>query len=350
MGAVGRWSAIRRLTLAAFASAALLTLAAPATAKPLHIIAVGDLHGDYAAWVRIARAAGLTDAAGHWAGGSTTLVQLGDIVDREADSLPIIRNLQQLQAEAPKSGGGVIVVLGNHEAMNLLGDDRYVTPGEFAAFADDRSPARREQWYMANRQTIEAAARAQNPGASPSAIRDAWLAAHPLGWVEHQKAWSPSGELGRWATANPAIVKLGDTLFVHGGISAEYARLPYDEINRRVAAAMARGESGSILEDPLGPLWYRGLVVPDPDAEQARRTPAYKPQAPQDELTQVLTAYGAKQMVVGHTPTKGPIQLLYDGRLARIDTAISRAYGGTLSWMDITAGKMIPHSIERSTP
>lgn len=353
MGAVGRWSAIRRFAraaLAAFAGATLATCPAPAAAKPRHIIAVGDLHGDFAAWAQIARAAGLTDDSGHWAGGPTTLVQLGDIVDREPDSLQIIRNLQQLQAEAPKSGGRVIVVLGNHEAMNLLGDDRYVTPGEFAAFADDRSPARREQLYMANRAAIEAAAHLKNPSASPSAIREAWIADHPLGWIEHQRAWSPSGELGRWATANPAIVKVEGTLFVHGGISAEYARLPLDEVNRRVAAAMAKAESGSILEDPLGPLWYRGLLIRDPDAEQARQTPTYKPLPPQDELTQVLTAYDAKRMVVGHTPQKGPIQLLYDNRLARIDTAISRAYGGTLSWLEITGTRMIPHSIERSTP
>ena len=349
MGAVGTWSAIRRFALAAIAAATLLAAHA-AAAKPQHIIAVGDLHGDFAAWRQIARAAGITDDGGHWAGGPTTLVQLGDIVDREPDSLQIIRNLQQLQAEAPKSGGRVIVVLGNHEAMNLLGDDRYVTPGEYAAFADDRSPARREQAYIANRAKIEAAARLKTPNASPSAIRDAWMADHPLGWVEHQRAWSPSGELGRWATANPAIVKIDGTLFVHGGISAEYARLPLDEANRRVAAAMARGESGSILEDPLGPLWYRGLLIHDPDAEQARQSPAYKPLPPQEELAQVLAAYGATRMVVGHTPQKGPIQILYDGRLARIDTAISRAYGGTLSWLEIAAGKMIPHSIERSTP
>src|SRR5690349_7098478 len=146
-----------RALLIAFAA---LFLATPAIAAPNRIVAVGDLHGDYAAWVDIARNAGLIDARGHWAGGHTTLVQLGDIVDREPNSLQIIRSLQQLQKEAPRAGGRVVVVLGNHEAMNLLGDYRYTTPGEFAAFADKDSAARRDRVYDVNQARIEAAYRA----------------------------------------------------------------------------------------------------------------------------------------------------------------------------------------------
>ena len=123
-------------------------------AQPKRIVAVGDLHGDYQAWQTIARAAGLIDAGGHWAGGRTTLVQLGDILDRQPDSLKIVRSLQQLQKEAPRAGGTVVVVLGNHEAMNLLGDFRYTTPGEFAAFADAGSAARRDRVYEQNRAAI----------------------------------------------------------------------------------------------------------------------------------------------------------------------------------------------------
>ena len=52
-------------------------LATSATAAPQRIVAVGDLHGDYDAWQTIARSAGIIDARGHWAGGRTTLVQLG---------------------------------------------------------------------------------------------------------------------------------------------------------------------------------------------------------------------------------------------------------------------------------
>jgi len=331
-------------------AAALFFSPAEAAKTPGRIVAVGDLHGDYAAWLDIARAAGIIDAAGHWAGGRTTLVQLGDIVDREPDSLKIIRSIQQLQAEAPRAGGKVVIVLGNHEAMNLLGDDRYTTPGEYASYADDRSPARREQLFLSIAKKLDA----ENPGTPPSQVRDEWMAQHPLGWVEHRAAWSPSGELGRWATSHPAVVKIDGTLFVHGGLSAEYSKLPIDEINRRVAAAMASADNGpsTILYDPLGPLWYRGLVMRDPDAEQvrAKEVPPPKPLTVDQELDIVLSAYRAQRMVIGHTPDLKGIEFLGNGRLARIDTGNSRYYGGPLSWLEIVGGKMIPHIVGRTNP
>lgn len=330
-------------------------MAAPAlTAAPAQrIIAVGDLHGDFSAWQTIARAAGLTDASGHWAAGRTILVQMGDITDREPDSLKIIRSLQQLQREAPRKGGKVVVILGNHEAMNLLGDNRYTTPGEYAAFADSESAARRDRVFESNRARLEAAYKAQNPAITPDQVRAQWMAAHPLGWVEHRLAWQPSGELGRWATGNPAIVKIDGTLFVHGGISADYARTStLEAVNARVAKAMSAADDSpmGILSDPLGPLWYRGLAGVDQEAqaERAAMKPPSPPITQDQELTAVLSAYGAQRMVIAHTPDKDGIQITNNGRLARIDTGISRYYGGPLTWLEIAGGRMIPHTVPRT--
>jgi hypothetical protein len=343
----------RILRAAVMATAAFFSIAAnAATNPPQRIIAVGDLHGDYGAWQDIARGAGLMDTKGHWTASRTILVQMGDITDREPDSLKIIRSLQQLQREAPRKGGKVYVILGNHEAMNLLGDNRYTTPGEYAAFADSQSAARRDRVYEANRAKLEAAYHAQNPLITPEQVRAQWIAEHPLGWVEHRIAWSPQGELGKWATANPAILKIGTTLFVHGGISAEFAGQPIETVNASVAKAMAAADDSpaSVLTDPLGPLWYRGLVTTDADA-QAKRTAMKKgsvAQTAQQELDQVLAAYGAERLVVAHTPSIKGIQIGYDGRLADIDTGNSRYYGGPLSWLEIIGGKLIPHTVPRT--
>jgi hypothetical protein len=309
-------------------------------------VTVGDLHGDFSAWKTIASAAGIVDPAGHWAGGKTTLVQLGDITDRGPDSLKIVRNLQQLQAEAPAAGGRVMVILGNHEAMNLLGDNRYTTPGEYASFVDDRSVARRERLYASLRKQLEAA----DPKALPSQVRALWLARTPLGMIEHRIAWGPTGELGRWAARNPAIAKVGDNLFVHGGISAEYAKTPLDGVNRRAAAAMAAADDSprSLLNDPLGPLWYRGLTGRDAEAEQLRGS---APRLTADqEIDAVLAAYGAKHIVIGHTPSLKGILIEDGGKLARIDTGNSLYYGGPLSWLEIVGDTLTPHTVKRSAP
>lgn len=320
--------------------------------QPVRIVAVGDLHGDFKAWNDISRAAGLVDHRGRWSGGKTVLVQMGDITDRGSDSLKIIRNLMALQREAARKGGKVAVVLGNHEAMMVLDDTRYTTPGEFAAFVDHQSANRRDRAYNLNRDRLEAFYRAQDPKITPEQARAKWMSEHPLGWLEHKLAWSPSGELGQWAARNAAILKIGDTLFAHGGISAEYARQPFDTVNKRVATAMAAADDSpaSVLTDPLGPLWYRGLVATDPEAQTARA--AMKPSGPtmttDQELDAVLSAYGAKRLVIGHTPSLKGIQITNNGRLARVDTGNSAYYGGTLSWLEIRGGQMIPHTVART--
>jgi hypothetical protein len=52
-------------------------------------------------------------------------------------------------------------------------------------------------------------------------------------------------------------------------------------------------------------------------------------------------------MVIGHTPILSGIAITNGGRLARIDTGISRFYGGPLTWLEIVGDQMIPHSVGR---
>ena len=339
------------VAMLALAPGAALGAAPPA--QPQRIVAVGDLHGDFNAWIDIARAAGLVDSRNHWAGGNTILVQVGDVTDRAPDSLKIIRNLIQLQKEARRTGGRVVTLVGNHEAMNMLGDLRYTTPGEFAAFANSGSAARREKLYQEYHTQIETVYRAMDPKMTPEAIKQAWIKVTPLGWVEQRAAWKPDGELGSWARSNPAVIKIGDTVFVHGGISAEYSKMSIDEINRRVAAALTAVDDSdkSILADQLGPLWYRGLAGRGPEAEAGR---AASPAAPRPTLDQevdmALNAYGAKRLVIGHTPDRSGIIISANGKLARIDTGISRFYNGPLTWLEIVGDKVTPHTTKRTGP
>jgi hypothetical protein len=332
--------------------------AAPAVAAPaLHhrIVAIGDLHGDFSAWRDIARAARLVDADGRWAGGDTVLVQTGDVVDRGPDSLKVVQDLMRLQTEAPRSHGQVIALVGNHEAMNVTGDLRYVSAGDYAAFADGRSERRRENVYESNKKLIEAAYRQREPQMSGDAIKQAWIQATPLGSIEHRVAWAPKGVIGRWIVENPAVALVDGTIFVHGGISPAYAHEPIEEMNRQVKAALLAGTTDpqSIINDEQGPLWYRGLAIPGGDAGDATsNTPQVAtPVAPvAEQLQSLLSADGAKRIVIGHTPILSGIAMTYGGRLIRIDTGISRVYGGAISWLEIIDGSPIPHTLERSQP
>jgi hypothetical protein len=318
----------------------------PPPPMPARVIAVGDLHGDYDAWQDIARAAGLIDPKGKWIGGTTVLVQTGDIADRGADSRRIIRDLMRLQREAARVGGRVVALVGNHEAMNMTGDLRYVSPGEYAAFADVNSVRWRDTAFEVNKASIVAAYRANSPLKSEKSIRDAWKADTPLGKMEHQAAWSAGGEIGKWVIANPAVLRLGDTIFVHAGLNADFARRPIASINAAVAAALKARDTSetAIINDQSGPLWYRGLAATDKSGDGQGSAAAGA------TLDAALASLGASHMVIGHTPSMTGIALRHDGRLAMIDTGIARVYGGVVSYLEIVGGRFVPHVVTRSAP
>ena len=186
-------------------------------------------------------------------------------------------------------------------------------------------------------------------GSSRSAI---WIADTPLGKLEHQAAWHPSGEIGRWIVERPAVARIGDTLFVHGGLSPAYASVPIDEINRRVAAALSARdmERSSIINDPTGPLWYRGLAGMTAETDAASPAPAVAPVPTltvDQQLDQILTATGARRIAIGHTPLMSGVAATHGGKLVRLDSGNSRAYGGMPGYVEITAGGAVAHNVPR---
>ena len=111
------------------------------------IVAVGDVHGDYETFVTVLRSAGVIDKSNKWTGGATHLVQTGDCVDRWADSRKVLDLMINLERQAERSHGMVHALLGNHEAMNIYGDLRYVTAGEYDSYRSGGSIQLREHAY-----------------------------------------------------------------------------------------------------------------------------------------------------------------------------------------------------------
>ena len=199
------------------------------------LVAIGDVHGDFDDFVAILQHIGLIDKQDHWTGGKTTLVQVGDILDRGPKPRQVMDLLMALESEAGPAGGRVVSLLGNHEMMNIMGDLRYVTPVNFASFADSDSEKRQKSAYeeYAKWRNKHPELVAELP--QPMELTEAeWMARHPLGYVEQREAFSPKGEYGKWLRGHYALAEIGGEIFLHGGIHPDLARMKVDALNSRI--------------------------------------------------------------------------------------------------------------------
>lgn len=361
-----------------------LSGAGPAVAQE-RVVVVGDLHGSYQGLASILDMTGLVDQDRHWSGGEATLVQLGDILDRGSQVRQTLDLLMQLQVEAEAAGGRVVVLLGNHEVMDLLGVIREVHPQAWATFVDEQSVQRRSEAFAEfKRFQVD---RARAIGGAPPGLDDEveqqWLAAHPLGKVEYMEAFLPDGRYGRWLRQCPTMTRIGDTILVHAGISSTVKGMSLDEINRQVAdelatfdeararmaklglvqptssvhvlVANARGELQRLtlmgrrasprqrqlrqllqdlveweswfLADRSSPLWYPGPAYWD-ETEDAK------------EVAELLDSFNARHLVAAHIPSRsGRVRCRFSGRVIVIDTGIEdQRHQGREAALEISNG------------
>ncbi len=338
----------------------LTTISATAASAGGRVVAIGDVHGEHDGLVAILQKTGLIDAETHWIGGDATLVQTGDLFDRGVRVREVMDLLMRIQQEAAAAGGQVIVLLGNHEGMNLTGFYRDVNPDVYATFADEKSAKRRKTAFARYQKYWRdtAAALGLPPPRITGEVKQEWMTAHPLGRIEYTEAIGPDGVYGKWLRTLPIAVVIDEVLFVHGGIGPALAGMTVEEINQRAAgemkvydstrkylldnglmpstlgldamAAVARKQDppdpalAAILEADSwmirsgdGPLWFRGSAKWDEDEHG-------------DEMIELLAGVGAAYVVGGHTPQRPRrIQTRFDGRVFLIDTGmLSSHYEG----------------------
>ena len=342
---------------------AFLAVAAQA-ATAARIVAIGDVHGAYPEFVSILQRTGLIDQSLNWSGGQTTFVQVGDILDRGGESRKALDLMMKIEGQAGQQHGKVIPLLGNHEVMDMMGDLRYVSPGEYQAFSTDQSEKIREEKYEEYKNFV---AEHGAPG-SPPTDHDEWMAQHPPGFFELRDAYGPKGEYGRWFRSHDAVAKVGDAIFVHAGLDPDLHYKSVEEINKRVHEELAAfdlywkelceakviwpymtlneaihqaqnvyraAQSGTYtitpyahssivnflrnlpnwsIISPQGPLWYRGL--------------AQDPEAPlQEKLNSMLAGLKADYIVMGHTVvSRQGITVRFDHHAFLIDTGMNEAF------------------------
>lgn len=212
-------------------------------ATPEGLFAVGDVHGDVERLAKLLAAVHLADGA-TWTGGRSVLVITGDMVDKGAQSVAVLRLLSALRTSAPKAGGEVLVLAGNHEA-------------EFLADPEGKKSA-------------EFSADLREAGVDPAQV----AACH--------------GELGEFLCSLPFAARVGEWFFSHAGNTggrtiAELESSIRDEMAVSGHAANELVGPASILEARLGEgkKWF----------------------ASSDErhlLESFASALGARHMVQGH--------------------------------------------------
>lgn len=297
------------------------------------IVALGDTHGSFAPVVRMLRRLGLVDDDLQWSGGTTHLVMVGDLLDRgegERDLLDLARDLVR---QAETSGGRVHVLLGNHEVFALVRDLRYVAPEAYRGWASLERPHDREDaWerYVEREGAVSAGDRRR--------LREVFDAAHPPGYFGRMRALEPGGDYGDWLLDRPSMIRINDTVFVHGGLTEETAALGFEGVSRAVrdavrsfwaarreleragridpfdnyeramqAAAGVAADAGekpdlreaarrmrAFVESPAaamdGPLWYRGNALEDERLER-------------EQVRRALESLEAERLVLGHSIT-----------------------------------------------
>src|SRR5271165_6823248 len=351
---------------------------------PERLVAVGDVHGAFDDFCLILKRAGLVDDQNHWTGGSATLVQMGDLVDRGPKSREAMDLVMRLESEAPKAGGKVVPLLGNHEVMNILGDLRYVPPQSYASFADNESERRRQAaykeyaaWYANHAKLLVGLKQTALP-----ATQEEWMAKHPPGFLEYREAFGPDGTYGKWIRHHATVVEIGGIIFVHGGISPVVATLSLEQINSQVKDELAEFDKAKrdlVSRKIILPFFTLPEIAVAAQAELlAERAPGAKPDAAYHNLLvrvlgfngwlcmrddsplwfreydswseqegtpqiqKILAAYNATHIVGAHTVQKtAHIRSRFDGRVFLIDTGMLSSYwpGGRASALEISAGK-----------
>ncbi len=243
------------------------------------IVALSDVHGQYEVLLQLLRRHKIIDQNDNWAFGEGHMVMTGDMFDRGPQVNEVLWFMYKLDKQAKAAGGQLHLLMGNHEQMVMRGDLRYVN--------------------------------------------DKYQTASKLLDRPYDALYGQDSELGQWLRSKHTLVKINDTLFLHGGISQEWvdrgltlarANSLYRENIDKSKAELKQDELLNFLFFGNGPTWYRGYFKPDFDTQ---------------ELANILDYFKVKRIVVGHT-SQTRVLGLFDNRVIAIDSSIKKGLSGEL--------------------
>jgi len=271
--------------------------------QPDRVVVVGEVLGEYERLVELLQSMELIDEAAHWTGGRAHLVQLGNLYGPNAGAEKANRLMMRLDAEAKEAGGRVHSLIGDQDFIVLSATFSALDPATYAEFArdSDQETLRRLIEHKCAQLTDDMRTR----GIDESQF-DALLASHAdvmsrsfgPGGATYYQTLTTDTEYGRWLRSRNTVVQIGDLLYSRGGVSAEYARRPLNEINDDVRRRLWEDEIWVPVHaqtEPDAPLWWRTL-------SQRREGEVY------DLLEWIAWATGTRAQVMSHSPVDGPLK------------------------------------------
>ncbi|MCZ4695684.1 hypothetical protein DWB61_12985 [Ancylomarina euxinus] len=239
------------------------------------IAVFGDIHGEFDSMKAMLRFNKIIDDNNNWIWGDGQIVFTGDIFDRGDKVTECLWLLFNLELQAQKAGGNVHLLLGNHEMMALLFDNRYVDKKYLHA-------AHANQYHYSH-----------------------FFGRHTV--------------LGKWLRARNTVIRINKLLFVHAGISPKLMdkRMSIKKINEGMRYHInnyTQLEDTSLVDLFLyseSPLWYRGYLS---------RTEKYS-RISLREVIETLDFYEAIVIIFGHTPV-AKVYPFYSFKLIAMDVPI----------------------------
>ncbi|MRG47684.1 redoxin domain-containing protein [Chitinophaga sp. SYP-B3965] len=241
------------------------------------LFVLSDIEGNFDAFRKLLQVNKIIDSNYNWIFGNGHLVFAGDMFDRGKQVVECLWLLYSLEEKADMAGGKVHFILGNHEIMNLNGDFRYV-----------------DGKYLSSAQKMN---------------------------LTYGDMYRCNSELGRWLRTKNIVEKIGDLLFVHGGISKEIVdlNLPLEELNKMGREYYDKelegrnSEEGSVsllFNFKTSPFWYRKYYTVD-TSDMLNITLV---------IDETLKRFNVSKIITGHTIVANEITEHHGGTVINTDT------------------------------
>lgn len=245
-----------------------------------NIAALSDIHGQYDLAIEILKNNGIINSNLDWNFGKGHLVIVGDVFDRGPKINEMLWLLYKLEIQAKEKGGRLHFLLGNHEYMVLHKDLRYV--------------------------------------------HDRYKIATKLLGLEYDELYSNQTIIGRWLRSKSTIIKINNSIFVHGGVSEEFIAengIDLSNTNQIMRSSIERSKqemkSTDFYKTYYGKkslIWYRGYFYDN---------------LVDTDISKILTQVNSEHIVVGHCSNKEVVQL-YDHKIFGVDSSIKKGTYGEL--------------------